>query len=221
MARKKKASLDVDGPLLQSREYEFFEFARQVKGITDIEAKIAVYQETHDWEQAFELPKEVVTRWYEEFDESPHCPPPEQVPGALTALRCLQQQGVDFDVVSQRSAKHYPRLRQTFARLFAGVRFDELHLVNGGLKHAAVELTGASVHVEDSLHMARNVAQETSVKVIVFPHPFNWRHPRHDKLIYTEAHSRVMDGMQLIDWIPIWLSAWWEIRELVLELMAR
>lgn len=211
------ATLDVDGVILQSREDPFFEFTRREK---DVIGDRELYRQTHNWDLAFGQPKEVITQWFEEFADSPYCPPLEPVPGATAGLRALRMRGVQLGVVSQRPVRHEKMLAEAFGRLFVAVEFDCFHFVNGGSKHAAVRRAGSRVHVEDSLHMARNVATEAGVPVIVFPHPYNWHHSRHSQLVYTEAHALAGDGMQFADWVAVWMAAWREIPHLVADLVA-
>lgn len=210
-----KATFDVDGVLFQSREAEFFAYVTEVHGV---QGDLEVYRATHNWELAFNRAREEVTAWFREFGRSSHCPPPEHVPGALSGLQLLVERGYAVETVSQRPADDSMMLRELFERLFGSVRFQALHFVSGGLKHHVVRESGALVHVEDSLFMASNVMDKAQVPVIVFPHPFNWHHPRRQHLLYTEAHRGAAEGMQFLDWCVLWYKAWREIPDLVADI---
>lgn len=140
------------------------------------------------------------------------------MPGARTGLQRLIADGFTVETVSQRPSDDVLLLRESFSHFFMAIDFAAFHFVSGGLKHMVIRQAGAAVHVEDSLYMARNVAREAQVPVIVFPHPFNWHHPRCADLFYTEAHALADEGMQFSDWCLLWQRAWQEIPVLLMEM---
>lgn len=209
--------LDIDGVLIEDRSLLFIAWLEE-NGYIRLGGRER-FMATNSWQIATGLSSEVRGVLYGLFEEALGSTLADPITGAHGALQQLQP-WCNLHTITARDALVQER---TIAHLhwhFGPTCFTSHHFGWVGSKDQIAQQLGIRVHIDDSIHEARRIA-EIGIKVILFPQPVNMNASKesHSNIIHLAVGRSLTADMSEADWQRVEQEAWAEIPLLLAELI--